>query len=272
VKHFAVYQQESRRFNIDAKVDERTLREIYLKPFEMVVKNARPWAVMSSYNYLNGTHVDMQKRLLTSILRDEWGFQGLVMSDWGGTNSTAESLAAGLDLEMPGPPVRRGERLLQSLSEGKADLDTIDKSVRNVLCTIASAHLIGANDNESKNHSINIDLSAQRKLLHEAAVNGTVLLRNNGILPLDRKKIEKLAIIGPNAKTPTVGGSGSAALNPYDISTPYDACAATARAENPDIKISFEQGILRNKLCPLIPTILLSENLRDPGVRIDFYE
>lgn len=115
VKHFVANEQETRRLDVNAIVAERPLREVYLKPFELIVKNANPWAVMTAYNKINGEHADSNAYLIQKILRAEWGWKGLVMSDWGGTNSTAEALNAGTDLEMPGPTRVGDSRAMSSL-------------------------------------------------------------------------------------------------------------------------------------------------------------
>ncbi len=126
IKHFVCNDFEFERRSISSEVDERTLREIYLPPFKAAVKKGHVWAIMSAYNRLNGTHCSCNAFTLQTILRDEWGFDGLVMSDWWGTKSTAQSVNAGQDLEMPGPPLYRGEKLLQAVKDGEVTEATLD--------------------------------------------------------------------------------------------------------------------------------------------------
>ncbi|KAH8600158.1 glycoside hydrolase superfamily [Bisporella sp. PMI_857] len=140
IKHFAANEQETKRHSMNSNVSQRALREIYMKPFEIAVKAANPWAVMTSYNLLNGTHADMSKYLIQDVLREQWGFKGLVMSDWGGTNSGTESLLAGLDLEMPGPANHRkipGTKA--AIESGKLSEQTIDERVLAVLKLVKKA-------------------------------------------------------------------------------------------------------------------------------------
>lgn len=277
-KHYIGNEQESRRFNIDEQVDERTLREIYLRPFQMVCM-ADPWTFMTAYNKINGEHCDMSKRLLQDILRDEWGFQGVVMSDWGGLNDTVQSVLAGTDLEMPGPPIRRGKKLLEALSSGRIKEADLDPSVKRMLELLEKAGRLGKpgeldNTNETSTQAINADEEFADRVdvrlrAKEAAIGGMVLLKNDGILPLSASKVKSLAIIGPNAKTPTIGGAGSAIVNPYYVSTPYDSISAIARSENPGIAIYYERGILTHRMLPLPADMV--KNGQNLGVRLDFF-
>ncbi|KAM6506968.1 hypothetical protein FALCPG4_018780 [Fusarium falciforme] len=143
-KHFVANEQEYKRISIDAVISETVLREIYLRPFEMVIKSASPpGCIMTSYNLVNGHHMDANARILKDILRGEWGFQGLVMSDWGGTTSTIDSVVAGLDLEMPGPPEHRGEQLLRAAKESLEVLAAVDAHVTNLLTLLRTHDLLG---------------------------------------------------------------------------------------------------------------------------------
>lgn len=145
IKHFAANEQETERLAVNEIISERALREIYLKPFEITIKEANPWAVMTAYNKVNGTHADSNLFLLKQILRGEWGWDGLVMSDWGGTNSTADSLNAGLDLEMPGPTRwRTKEAVMKAVQDGEVSEQIITDRARNVLKLIQK---VGAFEN-----------------------------------------------------------------------------------------------------------------------------
>ncbi|KAI1440171.1 beta-glucosidase B [Annulohypoxylon stygium] len=281
VKHFVANDQETRRFNMDQQIDERTLREIYLKPFEMALRDARPWTVMTSYPKINGSHADCST-FLRDILRGEWGFDGLVMCDWGGLNDTVKSMIAGTDLEMPGPPIRYGKNLAQAVRAGMvSEKEQVDASVQRLLELLGRVGLL---DNVEENVAAekegkvkktregSSDLPEFRALTRKAASEAIVLLKNSsGVLPLQPKKIKKLAILGPNAKKPTTGGTGSAAVNPYYITNPYDSISAEALEQNPDIQISFSRGILTNLQPPLAGDILKTPDGAATGLRVDFF-
>lgn len=275
-KHYVGNEQESRRFNIDEKIDERTLREVYLRPFQMVCE-ADPWTFMTAYNKVNGEHCDMSKRLLQDILRDEWGFRGIAMSDWGGLNDTVQSLLAGTDLEMPGPPIRRGKRLVDAVKSGLVKESDVDVCVERILQLLEKAGCFGEQSEDESlddRRAVNADEGSADRVevrlrAKEAAIGGMVLLKNDGTLPLDATSIESLAIIGPNAKTPTIGGAGSAVVNPYYVSTPFESISTIARSENPDIKITHARGILTHKMLPL--PVDMIKHATGPGVRLDFF-
>ncbi|KAI1453760.1 beta-glucosidase B [Annulohypoxylon moriforme] len=281
IKHFVANDQETRRFNMDQQIDERTLREIYLKPFEMTLRDARPWTVMTSYPKINGSHADCSISL-REILRDEWGFNGLVMCDWGGLNDTVKSMIAGTDLEMPGPPIRYGEKLVEAVRAGLvSEKEHVDVSVRRLLELLDRVGLLDnseANATAEKEGTVkktregSSDLPEFRALTRKAASEAIVLLKNsNDVLPLQPKKIKKLAILGPNAKKPTTGGTGSAAVNPYYITNPYDSISAAVLQQNPDIQISFSKGILTNMQPPLPGDMLKTPDGAATGLQVDFY-
>ncbi|KAJ5193159.1 glycoside hydrolase [Penicillium cf. viridicatum] len=282
MKHFVANDQETRRFNMDEKIDERTLRELYLKPFHMKLK-ADPWAVMTSYPKINGEHADMSRRLVHDILREEWAFDGLVISDWGGLNSTVASIRATTDLEMPGPPLRYGAVLEAAVESNEVSESVdIDPSVRRVLRTLERAGLLSEGapqpapiiidgTNVQRDKEI-LDKPEFRTIAREAATAGIVLLKNqDSILPLEPARLQSLAIIGPNAKNPTAGGSGSAIVNPYYITTPYESLEKAARELNPEINIQHEEGILTHLHLPLLGNILTTPDGSTWGVQVDFY-
>lgn len=272
MKHYVANDMETRRFNMDQQIDERTLREIYLKPFQMALA-AQPWTAMAAYPKINGHHADCSTFLLQDILRKEWCFDELVMSDWGGTNDTVQSIVAGTDLEMPGPPIRYGKALTEAVKAGKvSEKDHLDRSVRRLLRLLDRAGLLDPErEEELAGQEVDSDLPEFRQTARQAASSGIVLLKNNRILPLVPHKINKLAIIGPNAKTPTTGGTGSAAVNPYYITNPFDSISRAAKDLNPTLDISFAQGILTN-LQPRLPgDMLKTPDGTKKGVRVDFY-
>jgi len=202
-KHFAVNNQETDRMRISADLDERTLREIYLRAFEMVVTQSRPWALMSAYNRIDGTFASEAHWLLTKILREEWGFDGLVMSDWGAVADRAASLAAGLDLEMP--PSGTDSRIVEAVSRGELSEDVLDRAVQR-LRTLAERVDLARTDG--------YDADAHHALATEAAAESIVLLRNSGILPLDPETVGTVAVIGSFAAHPRYQGGGSSRVVP----------------------------------------------------------
>ncbi|MBC7248812.1 MAG: glycoside hydrolase family 3 C-terminal domain-containing protein [Anaerolineae bacterium] len=247
VKHYVCNDSEFQRTTISSEVRERALREIYLPPFKAAVQEAYAWAVMASYNKVNGTYASENPSLLTDILRNEWGFEGLVMSDWFGTKSTAAAVKAGLDLEMPGPPVWRGEKLLQAFRAGEVDEATIDRSVRRLLRIIAKS---GAFENPEDRPEQAVDKPEHRALARQAAAEGMVLLKNeDSILPLNIERIKSLAIIGPNAKVARIMGGGSSQVNPHYAITPFEGILSKV---GDAVEIGYEMGCTNHKLLPPI--------------------
>lgn len=217
LKHFAANSQEKARMVTDSVVDERALREIYLKPFEIAVKKAQPWTVMTAYNKLNGTYCSENARLLTDILRREWGFAGLTMTDWGAMNDPVESYRAGLDLQMPGPSGGNDKILCQAVENGKLSPDALDAAAARVIELLLKAE-------EGKKVPYECDMDAHLELAREAAEDGAVLLKNNGVLP--GKPGQNVAVIGAFAKQPRYQGSGSSRINPTALDNACEAFTA----------------------------------------------
>jgi len=240
LKHFAVNSQEYQRFSISAELDERTLREIYLSAFEKAVKQAQPWIVMCSYNKVNGVYASEHHRLLTEILRDEWGFAGAVVSDWGAVRNRVAALKAGLDLEMPGPQDRRVKAVAEAVRSGDLDSTLLDASVRRILQTVAKA--------QATPKGGDFDADAHHELARRVAAEGMVLLKNDGILPL--KGQQQIAVIGRSAVDAHYQGGGSSHVNPTRVVAPFDelpARAPTARftyAEGYPVDDSFRQELI----------------------------
>ncbi|CAM4491619.1 beta-glucosidase family protein [Paenibacillus xylanexedens] len=209
LKHFAVNNQEERRMSIDAVVDERTLREIYLASFEGAVKDGQPWTVMCSYNKVNGTYAGENEWLLTDILKDEWGHEGLVVSDWGAVNERADALAAGLELEMPTSGGIGERKVIDAVESGQLPLDKLDRAVERLLTLIFNAvdqKQDGATYNKDEHH----------QLARKVAAESMVLLKNEeGILPLGREG--EVALIGAFARKPRFQGGGSSHINPTKV-------------------------------------------------------
>ena len=247
IKHFVCNDSEFERNTISSQVGERALREIYLAPFEAAVKEAKPWSVMASYNRVNGTYVSEDPRLLEDILRREWGFEGFVVSDWYGTRSTAAAVEAGLDLEMPGPPRHRGEKLLDAVKAGAVSESSLDAAVRRLLeVTLRSGIL----DHPEEAAEESIDRPEHRRLAREAAGEAIVLLKNESeVLPLDRQKIRTLAVIGPSADAAHVQGGGSAGVTPHYRVSPLEGIRASCGAE---VAVRYERGCTNHKVLPLL--------------------
>lgn len=215
-KHFAVNNQESHRLVVDAVVDERTYRELYLAAFEEVVRTARPWTVMSSYNRINGTYAADNRELLTTILREEWGFDGLVMSDWGGTNDRVAGVRAGMDLEMPGSQGAFDDEVLAAVRDGRLDEADVDRCATRVVELLRRGQQPGPRPTA--------DHAEHHRLARAAAAAGTVLLTNDGTLPL--RAAGRIAVVGGFATHPRTQGAGSSQVSAIAVDVPLDVLAA----------------------------------------------
>jgi len=213
IKHFAVNNQESYRFVVDAVVDERTLREIYLAGFEIAVKDASPWTVMCSYNIVNGTQAAQHHELLTTILRDEWGFDGLVMSDWGAVADRVAGISAGLDVEMPSSEGAFDDDVRAAVAHGRLPLADLDR------CAIRVVELLQRGQRDGATHDGAYD--AHHQIARTAAAAGTVLLCNDGVLPL--APTGRIAVVGAFAAAPRYQGAGSSQVNPTRVDSALDA-------------------------------------------------
>jgi len=228
LKHYAANNQEFQRHVINAKIDERTLREIYLRAFEIAVKEAKPWTVMCAYNKVNGEYCSEHHRLLQEILKQEWGFEGLVVSDWGAVHDRVKSLKGGLDLEMPGPQERRLKAVVNAVNAGEVAPGILDESVRRILeIVFKSKEAAGADSFDENSH---------HQLAREIAAEGIVLLKNENILPL--KAGAKIAVIGNSAKEPNYQGGGSSHINPTRVDIPLDDIIKHSGKN----KVTFAQG------------------------------
>jgi beta-glucosidase len=210
-KHFVCNDSEYQRHTVSSEVNERALREIYLPPFEAAILEAGVWALMSAYNRINGTYA-AEHELLTDLVKGEWGFDGLIMSDWWGTMSTVASARAGLDLEMPGPPVHFGSKLAQAVDDGEVSQATLDDKSRRF---IRLAQRVNAFDDPAPDIEQAVDDPEHRALLRQVAADAAVLLSNDGILPLAAADTRSLAVIGPLADRLTMQGGGSAYVEPH---------------------------------------------------------
>lgn len=214
IKHFAANNQEHRRMSSSSNANERTLREIYFPAFETAVKKAQPWTVMCSYNRINGVYASENHWLLTEVLRDEWGFKGYVMSDWGAVSGRVEGLEAGLDLEMPSSGGINDRKIVEAVRAGKLDEAVVDQAVERIL-TINERYLAGA-----KPETV-WDKEADHQLAAKIAEGCMVLLKNDGVLPLS--KAEKVAFIGEFAQKPRFQGGGSSHINCFKTTSALEA-------------------------------------------------
>jgi beta-glucosidase len=255
LKHYACNNQEFERFRGSSVVDERTLREIYLPAFEAIVKETQPWTVMCAYNLVNGVYASENHHLLTEILRDEWGFEGVVVSDWGANHTIVESVAGGLDIEMPGPAKYYGQLLLEAVRNWQIDEAKVDESARRILRMIFRS---GKMDDPSALPEGALDTPEHQALAREVAEESIVLLKNAGsILPLGRD-VKRIAVIGPNAAEARIGGGGSSYVEPPYRVSPLEGLQAKL---GDAVEVVYEQG------CDNFsePPLLNSEYLVPPG-------
>lgn len=242
LKHFACNNQETRRMTCSANMDERTFFEIYAASFEGAVKEGKPYTIMCSYNRINNVYSSENKFLLTDVLRDKWGYDGLVMSDWGAVNDRPEGIKAGLDLEMPTSHGVNDRKIVECVKNGTLDEKLLDKAVRNVLNLVDKAE-------SGLSGEVNWDMQAQHELARSISAQCAVLLKNDdALLPLDTNK--KIAFIGDFAKNPRYQGGGSSHINSFKVTSALDAvkdyCEVTyaqgyeSNTDVPDVKLINE--------------------------------
>ena len=246
IKHFVANDSEVERQTMSSDLDERTLREIYLPPFEAAVKQAGVWAIMSSYNRLNGVWTSENHWLLTELLRDEWGFDGIVMSDWFGSHTTEASVVGGLDLEMPGPTRDRGEKLVAAVREGRVPADTVKSAARRILLLLER---VGAFADATMEDEKAVDRPEHRALIRKLGADGMVLLKNDGILPLDKSALDRIAVLGPNAAEPRVMGGGSAQINAHYKVSPLEGIKTALSGTN---RVIHLKACRNNRLTQMI--------------------
>ncbi|KAH8799047.1 glycoside hydrolase superfamily [Xylogone sp. PMI_703] len=236
VKHFVANDVEKRRRFLTANMDERTLREIYLYPFQLILKLSDPWCLMTSFNKVNGVYVADDSRLLQNVLRGEWGYKGLIMSDWNGTYSTVEAMNAGIDLEMPGVTKYRGEKLLHAIVDKTVTEKTVEDSARRVLELVKRSGQFESPEEEPEQALLN---HSRDDFITRSAAEGAVLLRNEGsILPLDvGNETSKIVVIGHHAAIPAVCGGGSARVNSTRTVSPL------VGLRDAGLKFHYEPGV-----------------------------
>ena len=277
VKHFIANDTEIERMTVDVDVDERTLRELYLRPFERTVNDAHPWGIMSSYNKLAGEHAAQNRRLLTDILRDEWGFDGFVVSDWYGVHDAAPAANAGLSLEMPGPVRIYGDKLVAAVERGEVDEAQVDRLVRDLLLL---ANRTRADERSADADEQSVDDPSERSLTRRAAIAGTVLLRNEPIarsdapgpvLPIDASTLRRIAVIGPNADIDRCMGGGSASLTPFGHRTLLSAITdRIGPGTSTDAEVVYEVGVRIDRLTPVVRKGQLVSPTGERGLRVSY--
>lgn len=243
IKHFVGNESEIERTTMSSEIDERTLREIYLVPFEWAVKKADTWGVMSSYNRLNGSFTSEHDWLLTDVLRKDWGYDGIVMSDWFGSHSTAPTVNAGLDLEMPGPPRDRGQKLIDAVNSGAVSATVLRQRV---IAMLRLMERVGSLDDHRPFAEAADDRPAHRALIRRAGAEAAVLLKNNGALPL--KGDGSIAVIGPNARIAQIMGGGSAQLNAHYRISPWQGLV-DALGED---RLTYAAGCTNHRFEPVL--------------------
>jgi len=264
VKHFAANNQEYRRMDGSSDVGERVLREVYLAAFEQIVREAAPWTIMSAYNRINGVFCSENDWLLNRVLKNEWGFDGVVVSDWGAAKSTAASANGGLDLEMPGPARCYGEALVKAVEAGDVSIATVDDHVLRILRLIERCGLL---DGDPKSSAAQLCTPAHRSLARRAAGEAMVLLKNDdNMLPLGECK--SIALIGDLADSPAIQGGGSSQVTPDRIVTPLDGLIESLPKT---IRLHFERGIDSEPRLPTLNPRLLSTLQGEQGLSARYF-
>lgn len=265
VKHFAGNDAEFERHTINSVIDARALRELYLLPFELAVREGGALGVMTAYNRLNGPYCTENAELLGTILRDEWGFEGFVLTDWFGLGSTVASSTAGLDLEMPGPGRFYGAALAVAVQAGDVKEATVDDLLRRLLTVFDR---VGALDDPPDDPVQAIDRPEHRALAREAATEAIVLLTNDGLLPLDLDRIQSIALVGPNADRTQIMGGGSASLEPH-----YRIGVLEALRERvgDNVELRYARGCDIDRTVPALRGPAIRTVDGDDGLTLEFF-
>jgi beta-glucosidase len=266
VKHYVCNDSEFERHTISIEVDERTLREIYLRPFEIAIKRSNPWTIMGAYNRINGVYACSHDYLNNQVLKGEWGYDGLVISDWYAAKETVPNALGGLDLEMPGPAIAWGDKLRSAVDRGDVPETMLDDKVERLLRCMDRTGLL---DDVKVTSELALDKPGHRKLAYQAAVEGMVLCKNEGLLPIDLAKKKKIAVIGPNVEDFRIMGGGSSSLLPHYVATPLQKLAA----QFPDLEVETAKGCPTHKYVPETPKQQLSptEGSNEKGLQYQFY-
>ena len=270
VKHFVGNDAEFERMTIDSVIDQRTLREIYLLPFEMAVRDGGSLGIMTSYNRFNGTYCSEDHELLTGILRNEWGFEGFVVTDWFAGTTTAGAAHAGLDLEMPAPARAYGRVLAEAVRAGEVDEAQLDRAARTLLSVFDR---LGALDDEPTTPQA-VDVLQHRDLARRAARSSMVLLKNDPVqgsplLPLNTPTLRSIAVIGPNAGRARIMGGGSAEVQPHHRTAIIDVLRESL---GQNITVSYEAGCQIDKTTPAVDPDVVRTPTGDPGFAVTVFD
>jgi beta-glucosidase len=268
IKHFVCNDQEFERRTISAKVEARPLHEIYLEPFRLAIRDAKPWAVMSSYNRINGVSASENQLTLKRILKEQWGFDGLVMSDWYGTY-TERVPFSGLDLEMPGPARWMGAEIVKStMADGKLTDEELNDKIRRILGTIER---VGAFEHPDLLEERSEDKPEHRKVIRDTARETIVLLSNKkNVLPIEAPGIKTIAVIGEMARWPNVMGGGSSQVTPHYVISPLEGIRARAEASN--VRVDHAIGCFTHKHLPAISSNYLQSEDNQPGLTLQMFD
>ena len=265
VKHYIANNQEINRMSVSANISERALREIYLPAFEKVVTKSQPYTFMAAYNRINGIHATEHKYIMNDILRKEFGYQGVLLSDWGGVKSTVPSLKASLDLEMPGPGKYYEKPLRKALKKGLVTEKEIDEASLRMIKLILKTSL-------GKNYEKSNVMDENKRIANKVAEESIVLLKNeNNTLPLNLNNIQSIAVIGPNANRSVIQGGGSARVTPAYSITPLKGIIEKAKEHN--IEVYYEKGVENHPTVPLMEEISLREKIgsKEKGLKAEYY-
>jgi len=267
VKHFVGNDTEYQRHTVSSNIKPRTLREIYLLPFEMGVKQGGALSVMSAYNQLNNIYCSSHEELLISILKEEWNFPGYVVSDWGAALQTIENANGGLDCEMPGPAKTWGENLVKAVKDNKVEGALIDDKVKRIL---RIAEFTGRLDNPEEKPEESNDLEEDRILIKKAASEAMVLLKNDNVLPFNKSELKSLAVIGPNAEKGQFIGGGSATVKPHYVIHPLEGLTENLKES---IEVKYAKGCHTHKFLPAIDKNLIKcPETEESGFLVEFYK
>ena len=272
VKHFIANNQETNRQSVSAEISERTLREIYLPAYRRVIKEAQPFTIMAAYNQINGGHATENNYIMNSILRKEYGFTGVLLSDWGGVKSTIQSLNASLDLEMPGPGNYYEKPLRKALKKGTVTVDVIDQAALRMIQLILKTTNKKPNLNDSLYQFSDV-MEINKTIARKVAEESVVLLKNeNKLLPINTEKVRSIAIIGPNANRSINQGGGSARVTAAYSVTPLQGITALARKN--DIEVNYHKGVENHPAVPLMEaaSLRLNSHSEETGLQGEYYQ
>jgi len=275
-KHYVANESETHRTTVDCRVDERTLREVYLVPFQAAV-NAGAWSMMAAYNRVNGVHCSHHGPLVGGILKGEWAWDGVLMSDWEATHDTVAGAVAGLDLEMPGPPRFFGPALAEAVRRGDVSEAVLDDHARRLLLLAARVGALpvggggvarpAAGSRLDPSHPWHLSDAEASALVRRAAAESFVLLANDGTLPLAPAGLRRVAVIGPNADQPCAQGGGAAHIPAPPTVTPLDGI----RAALPGVEIVHERGCRIDRFLPPLTAMAVRDLQGQPGLTIEYW-